>query len=55
MASVALSIRQPTLNPTRKEIATRKRQEFPVQQASLGTAVGLGSTSARATMTLPVM
>ncbi|KAG2879636.1 hypothetical protein PC114_g22467 [Phytophthora cactorum] len=42
MASVALSIRQPTLNPTRKEIATRKRQEFPVQQASLGTALSPG-------------
>ncbi|KAG3238515.1 hypothetical protein PI124_g16527 [Phytophthora idaei] len=39
MTSVALSIRQPTLNPTRKEIATRKRQELPVQQASLGTAL----------------
>ncbi|KAG3079819.1 hypothetical protein PI125_g20625 [Phytophthora idaei] len=35
MTSVALSIRQPTLNPTRKEIATRKRQELPVQQVRL--------------------
>ncbi|KAG3014512.1 hypothetical protein PC120_g12624 [Phytophthora cactorum] len=42
MTSVALSIRQPTLNPTRKEIATRRRQELPVQQASLGAAVRLG-------------
>ncbi|KAG6945990.1 hypothetical protein JG687_00016978, partial [Phytophthora cactorum] len=42
MTSVALSIRQPTLNPTRKEIATRKRQELPVQQASLGTALSPG-------------
>ncbi|KAG2796900.1 hypothetical protein PC111_g21518 [Phytophthora cactorum] len=42
MTSVAMSIRQPTLNPTRKEIATRKRQELPVQQASLGTALSPG-------------
>ncbi|KAG3238115.1 hypothetical protein PI124_g16915 [Phytophthora idaei] len=42
MTSVALSIRQPTLNPTRKEITTRKWQELPVQQASLGTALSPG-------------
>ncbi|KAG3091828.1 hypothetical protein PI125_g17316 [Phytophthora idaei] len=35
MTSVALSIRQPTLNPTRKEITTRKWQELPVQQVRL--------------------
>ncbi|KAG3249073.1 hypothetical protein PI124_g6232 [Phytophthora idaei] len=42
VTSVALSIRQPTLNPTRKEPAARKWQELPVQQASLGTALSPG-------------